>query len=74
MTKRVGKTEGSTSFRKRGTKPTELLELGRHKKRVVINKAKDEESLEEIKEYVYAQDTLAEEIIKHNLHNIYDDV
>lgn len=38
-------------------KKSEAEELGKRIKRKVINRAKDEESLEEIKEWVYNEDS-----------------
>ena len=64
------KKKPGTTFTQR---KSDAEELGKAIKRRVINRAKDEESLEEIKEYVYA-DTPGSDLTKHNLHNTWDDV
>ena len=38
-------------------KPVELLELGKKRKREAINRARDEESWEEIKEFLFEENT-----------------
>ena len=45
--------EVSTPSKKTDKKPHEVLEQGKKRKRECINRIRDEESLEEIKEYVY---------------------
>lgn len=52
MTKSQDKTTYSLT-KKTERKPLELREVGRSRKRRVINKTRDEESLEEIKEFKY---------------------
>ena len=47
--------EVSTPSKKTDKKPTELLEQGKKRKRECINRIRDEESLEQIKEYVYRE-------------------
>jgi hypothetical protein len=48
-------------------------ELGRTIKRKVISRAKDEESLEEIKEYVYNDKTYIDSLIDTGIINLHDD-
>jgi hypothetical protein len=47
--------EGFTPSKKTDKKPPDLLEQGKKRKRECINRIRDEESLEEIKEWVFAK-------------------
>ena len=55
------------------TKRSEKEELGKAIKRKVINRAKDEESLEEIKEYTFDEDPLTDALVSTGLMDRYDD-
>lgn len=57
MTLKKKHGEAFTPSKKTDKKPLELLEQGKKRKRECINRIRDEESLEEIKHYIYEDST-----------------